>query len=123
MAGYEKFVLDCELLGMYHKYLQGVDLSEDAFALEAIRSVEPGGHHLGTDHTMRHFRTAFYRSELFDYESVEKWEEEGAKDAYERANEKYKQLLKHYEAPGIDLAVDEALRDFMVQRKNELGQT
>ena len=80
VAGYEKFVLDCELLGMYHKFLEGVDLSEDAFALESIRTVDPGGHHLGTDHTIRHFRTAFYRADLFDYNSAEQWEIDGSKD-------------------------------------------
>ena len=72
-AGYEKFVLDCELLGMYHKYLEKLDFSDDAFAMESIKEVPPGGHHLGTDYTMKHFRTAFYRAELFDYNSSEQW--------------------------------------------------
>jgi trimethylamine--corrinoid protein Co-methyltransferase len=119
-AGYEKFVLDCELLGMYHKYLQGVDLSEDAWAMDSIRSVPPGGHHLGTDHTMRHFRTAFYRAELFDYNSAEQWTIDGAKDANQRANEKYKQLLQSYQPPPLDAAVDEALLDYIARRKREI---
>lgn len=119
-AGYEKFVLDCELLGMYHKYLQGVDLSEDAFAMESIRAVKPGGHHLGTDHTMRHFRTAFYRADLFDYNSAEQWTIDGAKDASQRANEKVKELLKTYQAPALDPAVEEELSDFVARRKAEI---
>lgn len=74
VAGYEKFVLDNELLGMYHTYLKGVDWSEDGWALDAIiNEVPPGGHHLGSSHTMRHFRDAFYRAELFDYDSAEAW--------------------------------------------------
>ena len=119
-AGYEKFVLDCELLGMLHKYLQGVDLSEDAFAMESLRNVEPGGHHLGTEHTMSHFRTAFYRAELFDYNSAEQWVIDGAKDANQRAHEKYKQLLKDYEPPALDPARDEAIQHYISQRKAEL---
>jgi trimethylamine--corrinoid protein Co-methyltransferase len=119
-AGYEKFILDCELLGAFHKFVRGLDLSEDALALEAIRGVEAGGHHLGTEHTMKHFRTAFYRSDLFDYNSYEQWAEEGARDAATRANEKYKKLLKQYEAPALDPAVDEALQDFMARRKREI---
>lgn len=120
-AGYEKFVLDCELLGMYHKYLGGVDFSDDGLALDAIRAVEPGGHHLGTDHTMRHFRTAFYRAELFDYNSAEQWVEEGSQTATQRANKKYKQLLKEYEAPPLDPATEEALREFVKRRNNEIA--
>ncbi|HEX6383097.1 MAG TPA: trimethylamine methyltransferase family protein [Anaerolineae bacterium] len=119
-AGYEKFILDCELLGAFHKFLQGMDLSEDALALEAIRSVEAGGHHLGTEHTMRHFRTAFYRSDLFDYNSYEQWAEEGAKDATTRANEKYKKVLQQVQAPELDPAIDEALQDFIARRKGEI---
>ncbi len=119
-TGYEKFVLDCEMLGMFHKYLQGVDFSEDAFAMDSIRNVEPGGHYLGTEHTMRHFRTAFYRAELFDYNSAEQWQAEGSLDASQRANKKYKQILKSYEAPELDPAKEEALHKFIENRKKEI---
>jgi trimethylamine--corrinoid protein Co-methyltransferase len=118
-AGYEKFVLDCEFLGMLHKFLQGLDLSDDAFALDAIRDVAPGGHHLGTDHTRRHFRTAFYRAELMDYGTAEQWTALGAKDAFQRANEKVKQLLASYQPPELDAGIEEALRDFMARRKSQ----
>ncbi|MFQ5434479.1 MAG: trimethylamine methyltransferase family protein, partial [Anaerolineae bacterium] len=93
----------------------------DGLALDAIRAVEPGGHHLGTDHTMRHFRTAFYRAELFDYNSAEQWVEEGSQTATQRANKKYKQLLKEYEAPPLDPATEEALREFVKRRNNEIA--
>ncbi len=119
-AGYEKFVLDCELLGMFHKYLQGVDFSEEGFAMESIRSVPPGGHHLGTDHTMRHFRSAFYRAELFDYSSAEQWEIDGARDAYQRAHAKVNRMLKEYEPPEIDPGLEEALLDYIARRKAEI---
>lgn len=119
-AGYEKFVLDCELLGMYHKFLQGLDLSEEGMALESIRSVAPGGHHLGTDHTMRNFRSAFYRAGLFDYNSAEQWQAEGALDAQQRAATKVRQLLDSYAAPPLDPAVDAALQEFMARRKTEI---
>ena len=121
-AGYEKFVLDCELLGMYHTFLKGIDLSEEGMAMESLREVQPGGHHLGTAHTMRHFRTAFYRADLFDTRPFEQWQEEGSEDAYQRANKKVKELLREYEAPPLDEAVDEALQQFMAQRRRELGE-
>jgi trimethylamine--corrinoid protein Co-methyltransferase len=120
VAGYEKFVLDCELLGMFHKFMEGVDLSDDAFAMDSIRDVPPGGHHLGTPHTMQHFRTAFYRADLFDATSAEQWRENGSLDSYQRANAKYKKLLRDYETPPLDPGVEEALKDFMARRKAAL---
>lgn len=90
--------------------------------MQSIRDVAPGGHHLGTPHTMKHFRTGFYRAELFDYDSDEAWKLNGAKDAYQRANENYKQQLAEYEAPELDPALDEELQAFIAQRKEQLSQ-
>jgi trimethylamine---corrinoid protein Co-methyltransferase len=120
-AGYEKFILDCEILGMVLKYVKGLDLSEEGLALESIREVVSGGHHLGTAHTMRNFRTAFYRASLFDYNSYEQWAEEGALDAAQKANAVWKRELKAYEPPRLDPDVDEALQAFMTRRKNEIA--
>jgi trimethylamine--corrinoid protein Co-methyltransferase len=119
-AGYEKFVLDTEMLGMYHKLLKGLDFSEDALAMDSIREVPPGGHHLGTQHTIKNFTTAFYRSEVFDYTDVDQWVEEGSRTAPELAAEKVDQLLKNYEAPDLDEAKQEALEAFMTKRKSEI---
>jgi trimethylamine--corrinoid protein Co-methyltransferase len=88
--------------------------------MDSIREVKPGGHHLGTEHTMRVMRTAFYSAELFDYNSAEQWEAEGSKDAIERANAKYKAQLNEYEAPEIDEKLDAALIEFMEKRKGEI---
>jgi trimethylamine--corrinoid protein Co-methyltransferase len=117
VAGYEKFVLDCEILGMLHTWAKGVDLSDEALAFDAIAEVPPGGHYLGTAHTMRHFRDAFYRAELFDYNSDEQWQLDGARDSYMRASDKVKHLLASYEPPALDPAIEEALIDYMVRRK------
>ncbi|MCL4861479.1 MAG: trimethylamine methyltransferase family protein [Caldilineaceae bacterium] len=120
-AGYEKFVLDCEMLGMYHVWAKGIDLSDEAFAFDAMQEVAPGGHFLGTQHTMRHFRTAFYRAELFDYNSAEQWELDGSLDTAQRANRKWKKVLADYQPPPLDPVVEAELLDFMVRRKRQLG--
>ena len=120
-TGYEKFVIDNELLGMYHTWAQGLDLSDEAFAFDAFQEVPPGGHFLGTQHTMRHFRTAFYRAEVFDYNSAEQWEINGAEDTYQRANHKWKQQLAAYEPPALDDALDAEVLGFIRSRKKQLG--
>ncbi len=117
VAGYEKFVLDCEILGMLHVWARGLDLSDEALAFDAIAEVPPGGHYLGTAHTLRHFRTAFYRADLFDYTSAEQWELNGAEDSYARAAGKVTQLLSGYEPPALDPALAEALQEFVARRK------
>ena len=121
VAGYEKFVLDCEILGMLHVWAKGMDISDEALAFDAFAEVAPGGHFLGTAHTMRHFRDAFYRAEVFDYNSSEQWEINGSQDSYMRAATKVKQLLAGYAAPAIDPQLDQALREFVSRRKAEIA--
>lgn len=121
VSGYEKFVCDCEVLGMFHAWAKGLDLSDESLALEAIEEVQPGGHHLGTAHTLRHFRDAFYRAKLFDYNSAEQWELNGSEDTFTRAHKKVKRLLASYDCPPLDPAVEEALMDFMKDRKTAIS--
>src|SRR5271169_2152456 len=115
--GYEKFVMDVDQAGMMHKLLAGVDLSENGQALDAMHEVGPGKHFLGCAHTQANFEAAFYRSPLADNNSVEQWEIEGSRDMPQRANAIWKKMLREYEPPPIDPAVDEALIDFMTRRK------
>jgi trimethylamine--corrinoid protein Co-methyltransferase len=97
-----------------------VDLSENGQALDAIREVGPGAHFLGCGHTQANFETAFYRSPVADNNSFEQWEEEGSKDAAQRANGIWKRKLEEYQAPPMDPGVDEALQDFIARGKAEL---
>jgi trimethylamine--corrinoid protein Co-methyltransferase len=66
---------------------------------------------------MRHFRDAFYRAELFDYNSSEQWEINGSHDSYARATAKARQLLAAYEAPPLDPAIEGNLRAYVARRK------
>ena len=120
-AGYEKFVVDCELLGMYHTWAKGIDFSDEGFAFDALAEVPAGGHFLGTEHTMRNFRHAFYRAEMFDYDGYEQWAINGSRDTYTRAHRKWNDLLAGYTAPALDPALDERLQQFMTERKRQLG--
>ncbi len=115
--GYEKFVMDADQAGMMHTLLEGVDLSENGQAMDAIREVGPGKHFLGCAHTQANFETAFYRSPLADNNSFEQWEAEGAKDMAVRANAQWKKQLAEYVEPPLDPAVDEALLDYIARRK------
>jgi trimethylamine---corrinoid protein Co-methyltransferase len=115
--GYEKFILDLDQLGAMHSFVNGVDLSPNGQAVDAIIENGPGQHFLGTAHTLANFETAFYRSSVADNNSFEQWESEGAKDAITRANPIWKKMLADYESPPIDASRDEELRDWIDAKK------
>ncbi|NIR58064.1 MAG: trimethylamine methyltransferase family protein [Gammaproteobacteria bacterium] len=122
-ASYAKFVLDAEQMEMYYRYAQGAVLDDFAEAMEAVREVGPGGHYLGTAHTQAHFQSAFFIPELLDNNNYEQWLLDGSKDANTRALEKARGMLGQYEEPGLDPAVDEALRAFIREREAQLPET
>ncbi len=115
--GFEKFILDVDQLGMMEVLANGVDMSDNGQAVEAIVENPPGQHFLGTAHTLANFETAFYRSNTADNASFEQWTEEGEIDAGQRANRIWKQQLAEYEAPPLDDAIDAELQDYMARRK------
>jgi trimethylamine--corrinoid protein Co-methyltransferase len=116
-SSYEKFVMDCDQLGMMHVLAKGIDLSENGQAFEAFHEVAPGGHFLGCAHTQANFETAFYRSSIADNNSVEQWTAEGSKDAAQRANGLWKKMLADYVPPPLDPGIDEALLDYIARKK------
>lgn len=120
IAGYEKFILDLEMCGMMAKFVQGIGLDEEDFAWDAYEEVGPGSHFLGSQHTMRHYETAFYQHAVFNMDNYEKWESEGAEDAYKRANAVWKRMLQAYQPPALDAGVEEALREFVEKRRAEI---
>ena len=120
VTGYEKFMMDCDQLGMMHVLLNGYDLSENGQAMDAIREVGPGKHFFGCSHTRANFENAFYRSPLADYASWEQWEAEGAQDVQARANTAWKKTLAEHEDPALDLGVRDGLEDYIKRRKGQM---
>jgi trimethylamine--corrinoid protein Co-methyltransferase len=115
--GYEKFILDADQCGMAGVFVNGIDMSENGQAVDAILENGPGQHFLGTAHTLANFETAFYRSDIADNNSFEQWQEDGSLDAAQRANGIWKRMLREYEPPSIDPGIDEALQEFITKRK------
>ncbi|HTN96774.1 MAG TPA: trimethylamine methyltransferase family protein [Nordella sp.] len=120
VSSYEKFIIDADQLTMFQRFSEGVDFSENGQGLSAIREVGPGSHFLGCAHTQANFETAFWRSTIADNNSYEQWRDDGSKDISQRANETWKRMLREYEAPALDPALDEALQAFMAKRKEGL---
>ena len=117
VASLEKFVMDADQLGILHKLAKGVDMSENAQAMDAIREVGPGGHYLGCAHTQANFKDAFWRTNLLDYKPYETWSEEGQKDTVALANERVATLLSQYQQPDMDPAVLDALKAYVAGKK------
>ncbi|KQT90709.1 trimethylamine methyltransferase [Marmoricola sp. Leaf446] len=121
VAGYEKFIVDVELLQMMRAEFTPLEIDEASLAFGAHEEVGAGGHFLGAMHTMERFRTCFYRPLLSSSENYEKWSRNGGLDAAARASKIYADRLESYEQPPLDEAVREEMEEFVVRRRKELG--
>ncbi|WP_377505603.1 trimethylamine methyltransferase family protein [Octadecabacter sp. R77987] len=117
VASFEKFVMDADQLGTLHHLAKGVEMDENAQALDAIREVGPGGHYLGCAHTQANFKTAFWRSDLFDYKPFETWDEEGARDTQALASIRVQKMVDTYVQPPLDPEIHAALTAYVEAKK------
>ena len=121
VAGYEKFVLDVELVQMLQAEFTPLEIDEDSLAFGAHEEVGHGGHFLGAMHTMERFRTCFHRPMLSSSENYERWMRNGGVDTAGRAAKVYKRKLEEYEQPPLDDAVRQELEEYVARRRRELG--
>lgn len=115
-----KFMVDAEQCAMGYRMAEGLRWDDFDEALSAVRDIGPGGHYLGHEHTLENFERAFFMPKLFDNNSYEQWAAEGSKDVTERALTMAKNMLREYEEPKLDEAVDEALLDYIARREREI---
>ena len=120
VADFAKLLLDADQLSMMGSMVDGIDLSENGLAFDALVEAGPGQHFLGSTHTQANFETAFWRSSLADYTTFEQWDSEGRVLAEDRARNRAKDMLASYQAPEIDPEIDAALRAFIEKRNEEL---
>jgi trimethylamine--corrinoid protein Co-methyltransferase len=120
VTSFEKTLIDHDLCGKVARFFDGIDLSENAQAMEAIASTGPGRHFLGSEHTQLNFMQALFRPLTPDDNSYEQWAAAGAKDTATRATPLWKERLETYEDPGLDPDTDAELLDYIARRKAEV---
>ena len=114
--------MDCEVLQHIQRYMEPATYATtpDDIALDAIEEVGPNGHFFGIQHP----RTLYHcilSAVCFDWRNFEAWDAAGGVWTPERAHKIYKQILAEFEAPHMDEAIKEELKDFVDRRKAEGG--
>jgi trimethylamine--corrinoid protein Co-methyltransferase len=121
VSGYEKFIIDIELLRMLRHEFTPLEIDEESLAFGAHQEVGSGGHFLGAAHTLERFRECFYRPLLSSTENFDRWSRNGGLDAAARAEKIWRDTLERYEEPPLDDAVRAELQEYVTRRRAELG--
>jgi trimethylamine--corrinoid protein Co-methyltransferase len=88
-----------EIIEQARFFAEGVELEEEALALDEIAQVGPGGSFLTSDLTLRFFRQAYYSSRIFPNLTLEQWQARGSPQAADLLRRHTRQLLDGLQAP------------------------
>ena len=116
-SSYESIVLGGELVSYARAFLRELPLDDYALALDEIAAAGPGGNHLGTKYTRRHYRE-FWTSELFDDAGFERWSADGSRTLLERVRAKVARLRSEPRAFELSVGQHAALAAIVAE-----GQT
>jgi trimethylamine--corrinoid protein Co-methyltransferase len=116
-ASYEKFIVDIEMCQMIAEMFRPLSVDAGELAVEAIRGVEPGGHHFGTAHTLERYQSAFYQPMVFSRANFEQWTEQGSPTTEQRAAEIVPTVLARCSDPELAEVTRTALFDFVASRE------
>ena len=117
---YAKLVMDVELIGMIKKVISGIDVTDEAIALDVIHQLGPAGEFLSHDHTYDHMKE-MSRGTLFDRNTRDFWIAAGGKDLTERAYEMARYILGHHKPKSLPKNAAETMRSIVEDYEAELG--
>ena len=112
-AALGKVVLDAELIACARRYVAPVIPDSETLALDVIDAVGPGGQYVTHPHTLKHCRTAFSVSQVFNRKTYDRWAVEGKKDAWHLAHEKALKIIDAYERPPIDAGLEQEIEAYV----------
>jgi len=118
MTSPEALVVDNEIVDYVLRFVQGIEVNDDALALDVIDKAGPGGHFLGEKHTLKHFRERWMPR--LDVDSLETWEKEGIKSLGELAHEKVKEILATHKPTPLPEDVDREISRILQRAEAEL---
>ena len=108
----EQLVIDNDIIGATQRTVRGIDVSEDALSVEAIRETCLGGpnHFLGSSQTLARMQKEYLYPVLGDRSSPKEWEENGRPAILDRASRKVADILATHFPAHVPRHIDEQIR-------------
>ncbi len=110
IGSYDMLVMSNEIIGMVKHILRGIVVDDEHLAAHVIDRVGPGGHYLGDDHTLKHFRTEFWYPTLLDRTRWEDWKTAGSKSLGQCVREKVLDIIENFEPEPLNPDVEARLK-------------
>lgn len=112
-----QLVMCDEIIAMVRRFMRGIPVNDETLAVDVIDKVGPGGHYLGEEHTMKHFKNETWFPTMMSRVRYDAWKSmEGGKSMGDKVAEKMRDILKNHQVPAlpgdvlkeIDLIIEKA---------------
>jgi trimethylamine--corrinoid protein Co-methyltransferase len=100
----EMIVFCADIIDRQRHFTGGMVLDREAFALDLIHEIGPGGSYLATEHTLQHFRD-FWQPALYSRLRMNDWIKRGGKRLGDRLREKTVALMERARTPELPAQV------------------
>ncbi len=118
-SNFDLVVIDNEIVGMARRITSGINVNEGTLSLDMLESVAPRGFFENTaesdwddeeEYYVPKDQYASFQTELLNRASYEIWKGNGGKSLTERANEKVRDIINHYEPAPLSADIKKKLR-------------
>jgi trimethylamine--corrinoid protein Co-methyltransferase len=116
---YAQLVLDGEFIRMIKHVINGFTVDSDFLAIDVIKSVGMSGDFISHKHTLEHMQD-HSQPEFLDRHRMAKWKAAGARDSYQRALEKTRDILQNHQPDPLPAKVLAELKNIIAQTEKEL---
>jgi len=114
---FDLLVLCDEFIGQVRRMMEGIRVDKEYLAVDCIKRVGPGGHFLGDDHTLDHFKEN-WQPDLTDRKTHEDWNSRGAKSMGQLAKEKITDILKNHRPTPLPAEVNAEIERILEEAKS-----
>ncbi len=124
LYGSPEMLLICdEMVHMIKRFIAGIRLNDDTLALEVIQQVGCSGNYLAHEHTARWFRQELFFPVLFKRQSIDQWQNAGARPIVAVAHERVLQILEKSAPIPLPDGADAELERILRHAVSELEHT
>jgi len=110
-----------DILGFLRAATAGVVVNDETLALDVIDELGPTGSYMGHDHTVRHYKDAYY-SKLIDKNPYSVWQKRGATSMEQRAAKMVDDILAKHQPQPLSEEIRKTIHEVVVREQARIDQ-
>lgn len=116
---HEQLLIDNDIVTMVKHAIQGIDVADDAMALDIVKQAHEIKDFLHQKHTIQFMREQS-RPKLIDRQTRGAWQAKGGKDLTQRAREEARKIIKTHKPTPLSDDVKKTLREVVKSAEKDL---